>query len=161
MTGERPAGALPPETLAAIRVVFFEECEAHLAQLTAGLRALQAGRRDPEAIGDAARAAHSIKGGAGIFQLNALARFSGRLETALGEIRAGRLEPGPDILGLLSRACEALADLVAAGAEDRPADPALTAPILEQLAAVASEPAAPAGLDFTPRPMPFQPLRRA
>jgi two-component system chemotaxis sensor kinase CheA len=156
-----PPGTLPPETLAAIRVLFFQECEAHLAQLATGLRALKDGERDAEVINDATRAAHSIKGGAGIFQLDALVRFSGRLETALGEVRAGRLEPGPDILSLLSRACEALADLVAAGREDRPADPAVATPILEQLAAILPERAAPAEPDFTPRPAPFQPLRRA
>lgn len=159
---DRPAmGALPPETMAAIRVMFFQECETHLAQLTTGLTALRDGQANAEAVNDATRAAHSIKGGAGIFQLDALARFSGRLETALGEIRAGRLEPGPDVLGLLARACEALADLVAAGREDRPTDPAMTAPILEQLAAVTPSRDEPTPPDFTPRPMPFQPLRRA
>jgi two-component system chemotaxis sensor kinase CheA len=88
-------------------------------------------------------------------------RLSGALERALGEVRAGRLEPSPDVLSLLSRASEALADLVAAGREDRPADPDLTAPILRQLAAVAPECSEPAEPDFTPRPMTFQPLRRA
>lgn len=161
MAAQRPVGALPPETLAAIRIVFFREFEAHLQQLAASLRALQGGDRAPETIDTAYRAAHSIRGGAGIFALEALVQFSHRLETALGEVRAGRLEPDDDVLNLLVRASQMLADLVAAGREDRPADPVLAAPVLAQLAAVAPERAEPAEPDFTPRPAAFRPLGRA
>ncbi|HZC17118.1 MAG TPA: Hpt domain-containing protein [Caulobacteraceae bacterium] len=153
MTVQRPVGALPPETLAAIRIVFFQECEAHLAQLATGLCALQAGDRDPEMINAAYRAAHSIKGGAGIFGLDALVHISGRLEAALGEVRAGRLEPSSDILSLLSRAAQALADLVQAGREERDLADNRTAPLLEELAALTPARAEPTQLEAVLGPL--------
>jgi two-component system chemotaxis sensor kinase CheA len=157
-------GGLSPETLAAIRIVFFQECEAHLAELEAGLTALQDGDRDPETINGAYRAAHSIKGGAGIFQLDALVRFAHQIETVLGEVRDGRLAPGPDVLSVLARASGLLAELVEAGREGRNPSPEPMATLGEQLAALtprAPEPKAFDELNFEPRPMSFQPLRPA
>jgi two-component system, chemotaxis family, sensor kinase CheA len=164
MTAQRPAGALPPETLAAIRIVFFQECETHLAELSAALAALQNGESDPETLSGAYRAAHSIKGGAGIFELDALVGFSHQLETALGEVRDGRLASGPEVLGVLSRAHALLAELVEAGREGRtlPSE-RMTAPSqdLAALAPPAMEPKAFDALNFEPRPMAFQPLNHA
>jgi two-component system chemotaxis sensor kinase CheA len=155
---------LSPEILAAIRVVFFQECEAHLAELGAGLTALQNGDSDPEILNRAYRAAHSIKGGAGIFELDALVRFSHQVETALGEVRDGRLAPGPDVLGVLARASSLLAELVEAGRERRDPSPEPMATLGEELAALtprATEPKAFDELNFEPRPMRFRPLSPA
>jgi two-component system chemotaxis sensor kinase CheA len=155
---------LSPESLAAIRIVFFQECEAHLAQVETGLTALQGGDGDPETIGGVYRAVHSVRGGAGIFQLDALVRFSQAFEAVLAEVRAGRLEPGPDGLRLLRRAADRLADLIDAGRTGREPSSDGAAPLLAELAALTPGIDAPAGLgelDFTPRPMAFQPLSPA
>jgi two-component system chemotaxis sensor kinase CheA len=148
--------------LAAIRIVFFQECEAHLAELDAALVALKNGETDPETLNSAYRAAHSIKGGAGIFKLDALVGFSHQFEMVLGQVRDGRLSPAPEVLGVLSRAHGLLAELVEAGREDRTPPSERTATASQALAALASpgaEPQAFDALDFAPRPMAFQSLR--
>jgi two-component system chemotaxis sensor kinase CheA len=164
MTAHRPAGGLSPETLAAIRIVFFQDCETQLAELGAALTALQNGDSDPETLNSAYRAAHSIKGGAGIFALDALVAFSHQLETALGEVRDGRLAPGPEVLDVLSRAHGLLAELVEAGREERDVPSERITALSQELAALAppaTEPEAFDALNFEARPMAFQPLNPA
>ena len=154
-------GGLSPESLAAIRIVFFQECEQHLAVIETGLSALQGGDRDAETLNGVFRAVHSIRGAAGIFALDGLVQFSHRFETALAEVRAGRLELGPDILRVLQRADDLLAELVEAAREDRAVDPGRTAPMLDELAAIIPESPEPSqfgALNFKPRTVVFQPL---
>jgi two-component system chemotaxis sensor kinase CheA len=164
MTAQGPASGLSPETLAAIRIVFFQECATHLADLKAGLTVLQNGGRTSETVNGAYRAAHSIKGGAGLFQLDELVRFSGQIETVLGEVRDGRLAPGPEVLSLLGRASHELADLVEAAREGRDLPPEPTAALGQALVALApseAEPSAFDALNFEPRALSFRPIRRS
>ncbi len=100
------------DPLAAIRDTFFQECEEQLAELESGLLAMEGGDQDPETINAVFRAVHSIKGGAGAFQLEALIRFAHVFETALDEMRSGRLAATPDVLKIMLRAADVLADLV-------------------------------------------------
>jgi two-component system chemotaxis sensor kinase CheA len=161
MTARQPAGTLSPESLAAIRIVFFQECEEHLAAIETGLRALQSGDTDPETIVTVHRAVHSIKGAAGIFELDELARFSRQFETALVEVRDGRLQPGPDTVRVLLGATEVLAALVDDGRHGRAIAPDRTSAMLETLAALApgtAEPGTFDSLEFEPRPLAFRAL---
>ena len=161
MTARPPAGGLPPETLAAIKVVFFQECESHLADLDAGLIALRNGEMDSETVSRAYRAAHSIKGAAGLFQLDALARFSAQIETALGAVRDGRMALAPDVLSLLAQASRQLAELVEAGREGRDPPPEPTQALGEALTTLAPSQAESdpfEALNFEPRRVGFQPL---
>lgn len=99
----------------AILAVFYEECDECLAAAEAALAALA--RREGEAadlVNTVFRAVHSVKGGAGAFGLDALVSFAHRFETALDELREGRVEPLPAIVALLERARDALEDHVAA-----------------------------------------------
>jgi two-component system chemotaxis sensor kinase CheA len=100
------------DPLAAIRDTFFQECEEQLAELESGLLAMEAGETDSETINAVFRAVHSVKGGAGAFSLDDLVRFAHGFETALDEVRAGRLEPTAEALKVLLRAADVLADLV-------------------------------------------------
>jgi len=102
------------DPLAAIRETFFQECEEQLAELESGLLAMEGGDQDPETINAVFRAVHSIKGGAGAFSLEALIRFAHVFETALDEMRSGRLSPTSDVLKTMLRAADVLADLVRA-----------------------------------------------
>lgn len=102
------------DALAAIRETFFQECEEQLAELESGLLAMEGGDQDPETINAVFRAVHSIKGGAGAFSLEALIRFAHVFETALDEMRSGRLAPSNDVLKTMLRAADVLADLVRA-----------------------------------------------
>lgn len=101
------------DTMDEIRETFFLECEDLLQDLEAGLSAIRDGDRDPEKVNSVFRAVHSIKGGAGAFALNDLVRFAHKFETTLDEVRAGRLEPQTNLIGLFLRSADFLADLVA------------------------------------------------
>jgi two-component system chemotaxis sensor kinase CheA len=161
MDGQRTPGALSPESLAAIRVVFFQESETHLAQIAAGIEAMQTGAEGPDTVDIVHRAIHSIKGAAGIFALDALVGFAAAFEAVLAEIRAGRLRPDPDNLRVLARASNHLAELVEAGREDRAVSLDRIAPLMVELAALAPPAAAPKTLDdlgFEPQPVAFRPL---
>jgi two-component system chemotaxis sensor kinase CheA len=124
------------DPLAAIRETFFQECEEQLAELESGLLAMEAGDTDPETINAVFRAVHSIKGGAGAFSLEALVRFAHVFETALDEMRSGRLTPTPDSLKTMLRAADVLADHVRAAHDGGSADEAHTAALAEELKAL-------------------------
>ena len=121
------------DPLAAIRETFFQECEEQLAELESGLLAMEGGDQDPETINAVFRAVHSIKGGAGAFSLEALIRFAHVFETALDEMRSGRLAPSNDVLKSMLRAADVLADLVRAAHHDDPAEHPLAATLAEEL----------------------------
>jgi two-component system chemotaxis sensor kinase CheA len=121
------------DALAAIRETFFQECEEQLAELEAGLLAMEGGDADAETINAVFRAVHSIKGGAGAFSLEPLIRFAHVFETALDEMRSGRLAPSPDVLKTLLRAADVLADLVRAAHDGAESDEARSAALAEEL----------------------------
>ncbi|MHB8284921.1 MAG: Hpt domain-containing protein, partial [Caulobacteraceae bacterium] len=50
-----------------IKQTFFQECEEQLAELEAGLLAMEEGQTDSETVNAVFRAVHSVKGGAGAF----------------------------------------------------------------------------------------------
>jgi two-component system, chemotaxis family, sensor kinase CheA len=110
----------PDQTLVAIKLVFFQECEELLAELEAGLLALQSGEHDDDTVNSAFRAVHSIKGGAAAFGLDGLIQFAHHFESALAELRSSALAPSPALLNTLLRAADALADCVRAARDGRP-----------------------------------------
>src|SRR5579859_3692862 len=103
----------------AIKATFFQECEELLADLEAGLLALEGGDTDPETVNAVFRAVHSIKGGAGAFKLDDLVRFAHIFETTLDQVRAGQLAPTPDVMKTVLRAADILADLVGAARDGK------------------------------------------
>jgi two-component system chemotaxis sensor kinase CheA len=121
------------DPLAAIRDTFFQECEEQLAELESGLLAMEGGDVDPEIINGVFRAVHSIKGGAGAFSLDALIRFAHVFETAMDEMRSNRLSPSPDVLKVMLRAADVLADLVRAARDDAPVDEARSQALADEL----------------------------
>ncbi|WP_371153917.1 chemotaxis protein CheA [Jannaschia sp. 2305UL9-9] len=96
-----------------IKATFFEECTELLEQLEAGLLTLQAGDQNDDTVDAVFRAVHSIKGGAGAFDLGQLVGFSHEFETVLDGLRTDRLAPTPDVIAVLLRASDRLGDLVA------------------------------------------------
>jgi two-component system chemotaxis sensor kinase CheA len=124
------------DPLAAIRETFFQECEEQLSELESGLLAMEGGDTDPETINAVFRAVHSIKGGAGAFQLEALIRFAHVFETALDEMRSGRVGITPDVLKTMLRAADVLADLVRAAHDGSDAEHPLAASLVDELKAM-------------------------
>ncbi len=110
------------DPMAAIRDTFFQECEEQLAELEAGLMAMEQGGGDAETVNAVFRAVHSIKGGAGAFALDDLVRFAHVFETSLDLVRSGRMAASPIALKLMLRATDTLADLVRVARDGGSAD---------------------------------------
>ncbi len=100
------------DPMAEIRVTFFQECEEQLTALEAGLLTMEEGESSAETVNAVFRSVHSIKGGAGAFKLDTLVNFAHVFETALDKVRSGKLVPDADLMKLMLRAADVLADLV-------------------------------------------------
>jgi two-component system chemotaxis sensor kinase CheA len=144
------------DSLAAIKVTFFQECEEQLGELESGLLAMEGGDRDPETVNAVFRAVHSVKGGAGAFSLEPLVRFAHVFETTLDDIRAGRLAADVQVVKVMLRAADILADHVRAARDGGEVDEERSAALASELAALGGgKVTAPPsdtidGLDFKP-----------
>jgi two-component system chemotaxis sensor kinase CheA len=96
------------------RETFFEEAAEHLGSLENGLLELQSAGGDRELLNAIFRAAHSIKGGAGSFGLDEMARFTHSMEGVLDRLREGALTVTPELVTLLLSAVDVLQSLLAA-----------------------------------------------
>ncbi len=157
------------DTMAAIKQTFFQECEEQLAEMEDGLLIIEREEGDLETINAVFRAAHSIKGGAGAFGLDDLVRFAHTFETTLDGMRAGKLEITPQIVKLMLRSADVLADLVRIARDGGEMDEVRVSQMVEELAraggvapAPAVQPAPPVaaapGVDefgFAPTPVAF------
>ena len=119
-----------------IKATFFQECEELLADLEAGLIALEEGTGDAETVNAVFRAVHSVKGGAGAFGLESLVRFAHVFETTLDEMRSNRLPCSQVVLKVMLRAADALADQVSAAKSGYAPDNAKAAALAEELSAL-------------------------
>ena len=124
------------DALTHIKQTYFAECEEQLAELESGLIAIADGDRDPETINAVFRAVHSIKGGAGAFHFDDLVRFSHVFETALDNLRSGRIEASPALTKVMLRAADTIADLVTATREGGAIEPSSYQSVLDELAAL-------------------------
>ena len=138
-----------------IRDTFFQECEDLLEALSDGLGLMGEGQTDVETVNAVFRAVHSIKGGAGAFALEALVRFAHRFETVLDRVRSGEIEADDELMRVLLRASDRLADLVAGARDEVEADPEAPCPIADELDALAGEQEEVGEIDF--QPMAFDP----
>jgi len=133
------------DTMAAIKQTFFQECEEQLAELEDGLLVIEREEGDVETINAVFRAVHSIKGGAGAFGLDDLVRFAHTFETTLDGMRSGKLEITPQIVKLMLRSADILADLVRISRDGGDMDEARVAQMSDELTrAGAGDAAAPA-----------------
>jgi len=110
------------DPMAAIKQTFFQECEEQLGELETGLLAIQDGDSDPETVNAVFRAVHSIKGGAGAFNLDDLVHFAHAFESVLDHLRAGRLAATAELVKLMLRAADMLSDVVRAARDDTGTD---------------------------------------
>ena len=97
-----------------IRDMFFEESEELLEALTEGLAQMARGDHSDDTVNAVFRAVHSIKGSAGAFKLAALVAFAHRFETVLDAVRDHRLAIEAEVMRVLQRSADHLADLVEA-----------------------------------------------
>ncbi|MBB5205666.1 two-component system chemotaxis sensor kinase CheA [Inhella inkyongensis] len=156
------------EILAAARDGYLEEAQEMLRQYEASLLVLEGDPTDAEQLNAAFRAAHTIKGGAGMFGFEDVVRFTHVAETLLDALRDGRraldgecmdalLQSRDQIEALLGEidqgeaanpavleAANGLADRLRALMGEAPAPRATAAPAPEQLAVAAAQPEGPA-----------------
>lgn len=90
------------------------ECDELLEVLAGGLREMDSDRDEIETVHSIFRAVHSIKGAAAAFGLKDLVKFSHCFETALDLLRTRKLEATNDVMSILHRSSDFLADLVVA-----------------------------------------------
>ncbi|MCW4116637.1 chemotaxis protein CheA [Aurantimonas sp. MSK8Z-1] len=121
------------DAMAEIRATFFEECADGLGELEAGLLAIENGEADSDTVNAVFRAVHSIKGGAGAFSLDDLVHFAHIFETTLDEMRSNRLDATPDVVRVMLRAADVLADLVAVARDGGTVDESRTGALIEEL----------------------------
>lgn len=136
-----------------IKEIFFQECEEQLAELESGLLKLNDGDRDPETVNAVFRAVHSIKGGAGAFGLDDLVAFAHVFETTLDCVRSGKLEPGQEVLKVMLRSADVLADLTNAARDGGSIEEGRTKGLVKELEALANGEAPPAA-EVAPAPAP-------
>jgi two-component system chemotaxis sensor kinase CheA len=132
------------EQMAEIRETFFQECDEQLAELEAGLTKMADGTASADTVNAVFRSVHSIKGGAGIFNLEALVRFAHVFETTLDDIRGDRLSATPVVMTVFLRAADLLADLVKASRHGNELNAEQTNILIATLRNLSNQPPAPA-----------------
>jgi two-component system chemotaxis sensor kinase CheA len=98
--------------LGRFRDSFFEEAAELLEELEAGLLRLERQTDDPDTLNAVFRAAHSIKGSAGMLDMGALMRFTHGMESLLDAMRSGDVGVDRSKLSMLLRASDTLRELV-------------------------------------------------
>ena len=97
---------------------FIVEAQELLEGMERGLMELDQPQGDPAAQDDGERinalfrAAHTIKGSAGLFGLDGIVRFTHHLESVLDQMRADKLAVSPELVALLLQGRDHLAQLV-------------------------------------------------
>jgi len=116
---------------------YLAECREHLAGIEGDLLAIEerGADLDEERVNKVFRAAHSIKGGAGFFDLNNIRELAHKIENVLDLIRSQRAEPTSDVVSVLLLAFDKLRDLIGNPAESEQADITEFVAMLEKLAA--------------------------
>lgn len=138
-----------------IKEIFFQECEEQLAELESGLLKMNDGETDSETVNAVFRAVHSIKGGAGAFGLDDLVAFAHVFETTLDCVRSNKLDPGPDVMKVMLKSADVLADLTVAAREGSSLDPSRTTGLVRDLEALAhGEPLTGGSASPEPAPKP-------
>jgi len=92
--------------------VFAVEAREQLEAMEAGLMQLEQGDRDPETINAVFRAAHTIKGGAGVVEIHSIETFTHVLENVLDRLRNGEIEVGGEMISALLKGCDHIGALL-------------------------------------------------
>ncbi len=94
---------------------YLAECREHLATIETDLLAIERGGADidEQLVNRVFRAAHSIKGGAGFFDLVKIRELAHKTENALELIRSFQMVPTPKVVSILLMAFDKLRDLIA------------------------------------------------
>jgi two-component system, chemotaxis family, sensor kinase CheA len=114
------------EILAAVREGFLDEAADMLRQFEQALLVMETDPADQENLNAAFRAAHTIKGTAGLFGCEAVVAFTHEVETLMDALRAGERAVDADVSAALLDGLDQMAALVAEVRSGQ-ADPAVSA----------------------------------
>ncbi|QEW08412.1 chemotaxis protein CheA [Nitrincola iocasae] len=115
---------------------FIAESRELLQQMEDSLLSLEQSNDDPEIINAIFRAAHTIKGSAGLFGLDHVVAFTHVAESVLDRVRDGELSINDDLSALMLTVCDhigVLIELIAAGESMDDATAQHGAQLVEQL----------------------------
>src|SRR5580704_6730282 len=103
---------------------YLAECREHLTTIETDLLSIeQSGAEiDEQLVNRVFRAAHSIKGGAGFFDLVRIRELAHKTENALDLIRSRQMVPTPELVSILLLAFDKLRDLIVNHRESNQAD---------------------------------------
>lgn len=104
---------------------FFAEARELLARMEESLLRLENDPADTDAIHAAFRAAHTIKGSAGLFDLKDIVAFTHKAESLLVKLRDGSMQVDEMLIALLLRCCDHLGALLDCAGAGAALDPAL------------------------------------
>src|SRR5689334_8175021 len=102
------------DILALASAGFLDEAHEMLRQFEQALLAMEHDPGDAEATNTAFRAAHTIKGGAGLFGHEAIVEFTHEVEGLLDDLRAGKLALNDEVMALLLQGRDQIGALVEA-----------------------------------------------
>ncbi|WP_334021050.1 chemotaxis protein CheA [Alteromonas sp. S015] len=94
--------------------VFFDESDEHLQDMEQLLMTLDVDAPDPEELNSIFRAAHSIKGGSGIFGFDALMNLTHVMENLLDKARNQEIQVTSDIVDIFLQTLDVLKDTLSA-----------------------------------------------
>lgn len=121
------------DDLSQFRQTYITECFELLAEMEERLLQLDEGSTDNDALNAIFRCAHSIKGGAGAFNLTEIAVFTHILEALLDKMREGEIDAHRDVIDLLLKARDIVFQMVIAAQENRDVEAGFGNDIKEQL----------------------------
>lgn len=93
---------------------FLAECREHLADIETDLLTVEEGGADidEQLVNKVFRAAHSIKGGAGFFNLTKIQELGHRTENVLDMVRSREMIPTPEVVNILLLAFDRLREMI-------------------------------------------------
>lgn len=130
MTGRKGSS---PSDLSRFNGVFFEESSEHLETMERLLLAVDPSDPCQEDLHAIFRAAHSIKGGAGVFGFSDLAEVTHLMESLLDRLRNREIPLTPDLIDLVLEAGDVLGGLLAGHREGAPVDRAAVDEVYRRL----------------------------
>ncbi len=107
------------DDLQQFKQTYITECFELLEEMEERLLNLDEGSADTEELNAIFRCAHSIKGGAGAFGFDTIARFTHILEALLDEMREGKISASREVIDTLLRARDIVIEMVSAANEER------------------------------------------
>lgn len=128
------------------RAGFLTECDELLTEMEGLLVELTPESADRDMLNAIFRCAHSIKGGAGAFGLDEIARFTHVLEALLDAMREGQVTPARDVTDVLLAACDVVAQMVRAAKVGKNVPAGLGEEVLVRLVHHAGGVAAPSAM---------------